>query len=86
MDECAGAVGKHIGRREGEVIMEQYVTAVDDVADDSAVDRLRVAFGAVLESCTLSNCIEIRALGAGLHYHSIFRPCDTADFLWDCHN
>ena len=86
MDEGAGAVGKHIGRREGEVIMERYVTAVDNVADDSAVNRLRVTFGTVLKSCTLPNCIEIRALGAGLHYHSIFRPCDTADSLRDCHN
>ena len=86
MDEGAGAVGKHIGRREREVIMERYVTAVDNMTDDSAVDRLRVTFGAVLESCTLPNCIEICTLGAGLHYHSIFRPRDTADFLWDRHN
>ena len=43
--------------------MERYVTAVDNMTDDSAVDRLRVTFGAVLESCTLPNCIEICPLG-----------------------
>ena len=66
--------------------MERYVTAVDDMADDSTVDRLRVASGAVLEARTLPNCIEIGALGAGQHYHGIFRPRDATDFLWDCHN
>lgn len=86
MDKGAGAVGKHIGFREGEALMERYVTAVDDVADDSPVDRLWVAYGAVLESCTFPNGIEIGALGARQHHHSIFRPRDAADFLWDRHN
>ena len=58
MDKGAGAVGKHIGRREGEPLMERHVTAVDDVTDDSAIDRLRVASGAVLEARTLPNSIE----------------------------
>ena len=86
MDKGASAVGKHIGHREGETFMERHVTTVDDVTDDSAIDRLRVASGTVLEARTLPNSIALGALGAGQHYHSIFRPRDAADFLWDGHN